>query len=125
MKKIILSVVFVCISFFSALSQTTDPQTTLKKFGYCELTFTGNFGRNSTIEADFGEKIPWFKTKKLTGDNGKKLKFNTIVDALNYMGEDGWELVQVYTIHLSENSISHHYVLKKELINEIPASEIQ
>lgn len=123
MKKILFTTVFIVFFSVSLISQTKNEQLSSRKFIYSELTYTGNFSKNSTIEADFGEETHWFKTKKLTNEKGKKLRFNTIVDALNYMGNEGWELVQIYVVPNTDNISTQHYVFKKEIVTETPVSE--
>ena len=40
--------------------------------------------------------------------------YNSIIDALNYMGNEGWETINSYST--SHNSyIVEHYILKKEI----------
>lgn len=36
-----------------------------------------------------------------------------MVDALNYMGNQGWEFVQAYTITMGNQNV-YHYLLKRE-----------
>ena len=51
-----------------------------------------------TVEVDFGQKMTGWAASKLRDENGKSLKFNPMVDALNYMGKRGWEFTQAYAI---------------------------
>ena len=43
---------------------------------------------------------------------GELIIFNSIVDALNFMSAEGWELVQVY-VEVGENTSCTHYLMKK------------
>ncbi len=41
-------------------------------------------------------------------------KYNSVIDALNYMGSEGWKEISSYSS--SQNSyIVKHYILKKEI----------
>ena len=41
-------------------------------------------------------------------------KLNSIIDALNYMGNEGWQVLSSYSA--SDNSyIVEHYILKKQI----------
>ena len=56
--------------------------------------------------------------RSLVDKDGKELKFNSMVDALNYMAQLGWRFEQAYV--LTENTgVSkqnvYHYLLSKEL----------
>jgi hypothetical protein len=88
------------------------------KWEYCALTATVNRGTNTNIFRlnRRNEKIDAASLKEL----GEKLKMKkqpaTQVDVLNYLGEDGWELVGVTAV--SEISTLHviyvDYVLKRK-----------
>jgi hypothetical protein len=39
--------------------------------------------------------------------------FNSIVDALNFMGKDGWEFVQEFTERDRQIGVIYHFLLKK------------
>lgn len=47
--------------------------------------------------------------------------FNSMIDALNYMGEDGWEFVQAYIVTTGEINV-YHWLLKKRKVGV--ASEV-
>jgi hypothetical protein len=108
----------------------------LKYYVYCELfgetaqkflkistevVVKVNFGqkRKATVViggsggagAGFGDYI--------TDENGKKINFNSIIDALNYMGSQGWEFVQTSnTTVVGTKGLQLIYLLKKEISPE-------
>lgn len=86
------------------------------KFIYCELTNAEkSVGTMTTVEADFGQKKGGFHDLRLKDkETGKVITFNSMVDALNYMGNQGWELVQTYQEKV-EDRIVHHWILKKQI----------
>ncbi len=47
-------------------------------------------------------------------ENGKLKKFNTVIDALNFLGKEGWKLVNAFPVFSSSSSTVYHYVLKKD-----------
>lgn len=49
------------------------------------------------------------KTETIT----KRKTFNSMIDGMNYMGQNGWEFVQAYTIPYNNSSV-YRYVLKKK-----------
>ena len=58
-----------------------------KKRVYCELVGTGNLlGNKMKVSVDFGQRVTWLSDQQLVDENGKKIKFNSMVDAMNYMG---------------------------------------
>jgi hypothetical protein len=62
---------------------------------YCEMTAMNKlFSRKVTIDIDYGEerKLFSFKDTRVKDDLGKVKSFNSVVDALNFMGRSGWKL---------------------------------
>jgi hypothetical protein len=112
MKKLIITLVvvmFTCISI-------TYAQEGIKTYSYCELVGYSNLlGTKVTIEINFGQKNTIFSDIRLKDENGKPIKFNSMIDAINYMGLDGWDFAQAYYI-TSGNQNIYHYLLKKEII---------
>jgi hypothetical protein len=116
MKKLLLiSVLLFSISLFAR-----DPWNPAR--AYCEIVGTGNLtGTKVKIEIDFGQaKHFWTGStdKFLVDKSGKEIKFNSMVDALNYMSQFGWRFEQAYVV--TENSSMskqnvYHYLLSKEL----------
>ena len=42
--------------------------------------------------------------------------FNTVIDALNFLGKEGWKLVNAFPVFTANSPIVYHYVLKKEFL---------
>ena len=88
------------------------------KFTYCELVGTGRFLSNKvTVQIDFGQVTKFFSDNRYKDPaSGKRVIFNSMIDALNFMGKDGWELVQAYIVtEGSGSSVQsvYHFLLKK------------
>ena len=43
---------------------------------------------------------------------GKLAKFNGVVDALNYLGAQGWTIVNAFPV-LTGNTVVYHYYFKR------------
>lgn len=101
-------------------------QDSLKVWRYVDLNYNlGGFSSKSKVSIDAGESSGWFKPMEMLEDEkGKAIKFNSPMDALNYMSVKGWELVLSYieeqnsglgaTVRIS------HFVMKRK---EIPKKE--
>ncbi len=88
---------------------------------YCQVIATPKLLSNKvTIDIDFGEEKSFWRDTRLKSDGGKIKKFNTIIDALNYMGKEGWVFINAYPVHLGETEI-YHFAFKKQF----PKSAIQ
>ena len=75
---------------------------------YCEIVGTQKFAKSQvTVGIDFGQ---------LVGDDGKPLSFNSMVDAMNYMGSLGWEFEQAYVVTMpgmGGGQNVYHWLLSK------------
>ena len=118
MKKILI------ISIVLLSSVISNAQTdTSKVEQYCQLIATPRLLSNKvTIDIDFGEEKSFWRDTRLKTDGGKIKKFNTIIDAINYMGREGWTFINAFPVRMGETEI-YHFAFKKQfsrnsLINE-------
>lgn len=109
MKKIIFAA-FMAISISSFAQQDT---TQVEQ--YCRLIAQNRLLSNKVnIDIDYGDARKLFSDNRLRDEEtGKLKKFNTVVDALNYMGSQGWILVNAFPVADGANSISLQYYFKK------------
>ncbi len=81
---------------------------------YCEMVAIGKlFSHKVNITVDFGEEKGFFKDTRLRDDEGSVVKFNTVVDALNYMGTQGWKMINAFPMSTNGENV-YHYYFKKE-----------
>lgn len=83
---------------------------------YCEMTAQAKlFSRKVTVDVDYGEARKWisFKDTRMKDEEGKVKSFNSVVDAMNFMGRNGWKLVNAFLVTESGTNV-YHYVLKRE-----------
>lgn len=111
MKRLIL----FCVGILCFLPM----QIQARKY-FCEIKGTEKVLSNGLkIVFDFGESpvySAWTGLKseqKLVNENGKEIKFNSMVDAANYMSEKGWNFLQAYTSVYAKNVIQH-WIFYKE-----------
>jgi len=85
---------------------------------YCQVVATPKLLSNKvTIDIDFGEEKRFWADERLRTEQGKLKKFNTIIDALNYMGRNGWVFINAYPVHLASTEI-FHFAFKKTFNRE-------
>ena len=90
-------------------------QDTTKVEQYCEVVATARLLSNKvTIDIDYGEERSIWKDHRIRTDEGKLKKFNSVIDAVNYLGKDGWKLVNAFPIYTGSGPMVYHYVFKKE-----------
>jgi hypothetical protein len=91
-------------------------QDTTKVEQYCEVVATGRLLSNKvTIDIDYGEQRSIWRDHRIKNDEGKLKKFNSVIDAVNYLGKQGWKLVNAFPIATGNGSV-YHYVFKKEFL---------
>ena len=79
---------------------------------YADLNYPlSGFSSKANVVVDYGVAVSgWFRKPEMLEDStGKAIKFKSPVDALNWMSERGWELVQSYQ---TEESIGVGATLK-------------
>lgn len=85
---------------------------------YCELLGYQKFLSSKVIvSVDFGQETSfWTGTSKqyLVDKNGKAISFNSMVDAMNYMGRIGWKFEQAYVVTTSNQNV-YHWLLSKDV----------
>ena len=107
------NIIVIAIILVSSL-QSFAQKDTSKVEQYAEVVATPRLLSNKvTIDIDYGEERSIWRDNRLKEDNGKVKKFNTTIDALNYMGKEGWTLVNAFPITVGTNSQVYHYVFKK------------
>ena len=69
-----------------------------------------------TINIDFGQRTKLFGNNKkqfsILDVDGKKVEFNSMIDALNFMTEIGYKFEQAFTV-TAGNSNVYHYLMSK------------
>lgn len=106
MRKITL--ILFC-TLFSAVLWAQSPHKV-----YSEIVGTRKFASSKvSVEVDLGQ-VKRANDKFLVDENGKRVIFNSMIDALNFMSEQGWEFEQAYIVTQDQQNI-YHYVLSKEI----------
>lgn len=119
MKKYLL-VALTVITLNSFSQETTSAQDTEQ---YCILRISGiAFSNKISIDADFGQERRPLRDNRMRDEETKKLKkFNSEADALNYMGQLGWKMINAFPVIADKNSCTQ-YVFKKTAIKETAAN---
>jgi hypothetical protein len=104
MKKILLVIM---------LLTTLAPTISAKKY-YCEIKgIEKELSSGLKIIFDFGDKNSYtvwgdLSSKlKFVDEEGKEIKFNSMVDAANYMTDKGWTFQQAYSSSYGGSPVIH------------------
>lgn len=87
---------------------------------YCDLK-AYNFGGDGKVKVmlDMGAVSNGRGSfESLYGEDGKQIKFNTVMAAVNYMAKKGWKLDRKYYITEGAGKTVLHYVLVKNVEND-------
>lgn len=117
MKKLLFFAALCCISKLAvAQEKTQELSKTIAKEEYCMVLASSKLlSTKVNIAVDFGQEWSFWKDKRsLKDDSGKKLEFDSVIDALNYMSSQGWEFVNAYALTTSGQNVLH-YVMKRNL----------
>lgn len=100
----------LCLTVGTVASYSQD-STKIEQ--YCEVLAYGRLLSNKvTIDVDFGEERPFWSENRIKDETGKVKKFNTLMDAMNYMGKQGWKLQTALLV--GGGPYVYHYVFKRE-----------
>ena len=109
MKKVFI-LVFVQVVTLVSFAQND----TTKIEQYCQIIVTPRMLSNKvTIDIDFGEEKSFWADTRIRTYDGKLKKFNTVVDALNFMGKEGWVFINAYPVNNGNIEI-YHFAFKKQ-----------
>lgn len=108
MKEFIIITTVLLISIVSNAQNDTS-----RVEQYCQLIVTQRLLSNKvTIDLDFGEEKRFWKDTRLKSSDGNKKIFNTVIDAMNYMGIAGWIFINAYPVRTGESE-TYHFAFKK------------
>lgn len=125
MKKALISLCFLCVCALSSFAQdevvssiSVPEQENGTNRVYAELvgTATNILGANKNVKValDLGQYQSAFKNYTIQDENNKDIKFNSMVAAMNFMGERGWKFIQAYIITHGNQNV-YHWLMYKDL----------
>lgn len=114
MRKFLL---LACLSILALTSVPAQVQQDTKEV-YCLVVGYEKFLSNKvTITIDYGQYVGFFENSrssmKIVDEDGNKIKFNSIVDACNYLASMGWSFVSAYPMVDGKQGTCYHYLFKK------------
>lgn len=113
MKKLLttLTVLLVTMTMYAQENYTA----------YAELLGSqkGLFSKKVKVNVDFGQEVSFWKSgdMRLVSEDGSDIVFNSMVDAMNFMGKCGWKFVQAYVVTEGNQNV-YHWLLSKEVSSE-------
>ena len=115
-KIVIMRKIFVFIFVQLPALALFSQQDTVTIEQYCQVIATPRLLSNKvTIDIDFGEEKSFWADNRLRNYNGSLKKFNTIIDALNFMGKEGWTFINAYPVRVADTEV-YHFAFKKKFL---------
>lgn len=113
MKRLTLLAILM-IGFLSVSAQE-------KYTAYAELLGfqKGLFSNKVKVSVDFGQNVSFWKPgdMRIIDENGKEMVFNSMVDAMDFMGKCGWRFVQAYVVTVGGQNV-YHWLMEKLVAND-------
>lgn len=64
------------------------------------------------VNVDYGQPRRVFREPRIKNGRGRNMKFNSMIDALNFMSMNGWEYVNNHQVHTSDTD-EFHFLLRR------------
>ena len=114
------NLIFILMVLVPAMAFSQNQRDSISRWAYCELVGTQKFlnPNKVNVSIDYGQSKGWFEDTRIRNEQGKVETFNSMVDALNYMGDMGWEFVQAYVVTLGNSNV-YHWLLRADKHNPI------
>ena len=114
MRKLFLLLILVC----GSMNAQTVNGVLLKDIDveYIEVVGAAKLmSAKLNVSIDFGQSTKFFSAgteTKLNDSNGQAVVFNSMIDALNFMSNNGYEFTTAYIVTLGTQNV-YHYLLRK------------
>ncbi len=120
--KQLKTTLFLLIAFMSsnAYSQTVGgiPLDSLTS-PYIMIVGTGKFLQAGVnVDIDWGQETKFFSSKKeydLVDEKGKRIDFNSMIDAMNFLHKFGYRFKDAYAITINSSNV-YHWIMEKGAI---------
>jgi len=117
LKAISTTVFLIFLSVYQGYSQTVN-DIPIKDIDVEFVQIVGTsklLSSQVTIQIDFGQRTKLFTSYKETvirDEQGKPLVLNSMVDALNFMSQNGYDFVNAYALTIGNSNV-YHFLLQK------------
>ena len=116
-RTIVLLSLLMIVAHYSFSQSVTVNDIPIKNIDveYIQIVGTSKLMSNKvSIEIDFGQENKYWSNKNtvVKDGDGKKMDFNSMIDALNFMNQNGYEFVQAYAFSVNNQNV-YHYLIRK------------
>lgn len=82
---------------------------------YCQIVGSETLTGDVKIRIDFGQDKS--DNSKIVDKEGNDIKFNSMIDAVNYVAKKGWAFEQTYAYREGNSSV-YHYMFSKMVTDD-------
>ena len=106
---------FFLLALLTLFAMSAEAQ---QKRVYCALTSRyAPFSTKMKVFLDLGETEKAWHNHRLVDENGEKIQFTSLIEALNYMADRGWVLEQSATYNAGQNVVTYS-IMSKVIFDE-------
>lgn len=100
MKKVLFFLVFLTQGILASAQLFVEGTllNTTNTSAYLEATPLRRTDGTYHFQIDYGQKVKIGAKECLTDDKGRRYEYRSTVDGLNFLYENGWEVVVVYNV---------------------------
>jgi len=112
MKSLLLAVLLTGAAFHGQSQQLpATPAGAARTEEYCQLNAAWlKFNGKVAIFIDYGQPQNTLTTNALRDEKGRAVEFNSVIDALNWLNTQGWELVSAHS-----DDANSYYVMRRRI----------
>jgi hypothetical protein len=117
MKRLLLLVLVFLAAFLStaqAQARSAAPATVKRTEEYCQLRAMPKLNGRYVVSIDYGQQRKLVSRNIFRDATGQAVEFNSVIDALNWLNEQGWEFVNAYVLVEDNESVSY-YIMRRRL----------
>lgn len=111
MKFVLLTLLLTGTAMSAQAQQAAKPVGIIGRTEeYCQVESWTKLNGKTAVAIDYGQQQELLSRNVYRDAEGKPLEFNSVIDALNWLNSQGWELVNAY----SKDKISQ-YVMRRRI----------
>lgn len=113
-KTMLLLITFIILTSITFSQTVNDVPIADIDAEYIRIVGSGKiFSSKVNVQLEFGQHDKLFSDNTTVRDeNDKPVEFNSMVDALNFMDENGYEFLTAYAITMGNRNV-YHYLMRK------------
>jgi hypothetical protein len=112
MKQLLFLLLFFPVSLFSQIYVDGEDINADDEIQYCQISAVIGYKKTMNIILDYGQGIKsWIAKTKIKNKEKEVVEFNGLVQLMNFMNQNGWELVDSF---YRKDQNREKYIFKKK-----------